>query len=106
MLCEFYLDEAGTVMLPASRTYDTPNYEIESANRRGHEDISVIQFTGLLDKHGKEIYEGDILKNSYRAELTIVKWRDLEAQYSIGGYQKETVEIIGNIYENPELLTK
>ncbi len=69
--------------------------------------LILMQFTGLLDKNGKEIYEGDILETS--GGIHKVEWD------SVGGFypfvdvscliEDGIVEIIGNIYENPELLT-
>lgn len=84
----------------------------------------VQQFTGLLDKNGKEIYEGDILKTSTIHPLEVFwmglawgfRFKDLgnleeEMICDDGGDasmkekgQFEYLEIIGNIYENPELL--
>ena len=73
------------------------------------DDIAVMQFTGFQDKNGKDIYEGDIIKKG-RNKFTI-EFRD-------GGFEMvgigivciaglcsvyKDIEIIGNIYENPEL---
>lgn len=66
------------------------------------------QFTGLLDKHGKEIYEGDVLQG--REDTYEVKWDTSMLQYVAydGGrlalWAFNDPEVIGNIYENPELL--
>jgi len=73
------------------------------------------QFTGLHDKHGKEIYEGDILNHTdYDGKPFVVKWGDGHGNHSvgywIGFYLPESnlppgkYEIIGDIYLNPELL--
>lgn len=71
----------------------------------------VMQYTGLLDKNGKEIYEGDIAKSNY-GKLYQIKWGDegywmadpLNATGDWFFLFDFTWEIIGNIYENPELL--
>lgn len=76
--------------------------------------IEIMQSTGLSDKNGKEIFEGDIL--SYRTEPVVVEYHtDMfhcrSTKYpnlSPGNYRlatlREVCEIIGNIYENPELI--
>lgn len=68
----------------------------------------VEQCTGLRDKNGKLIYEGDVVRQiskcepEYEEYITEVKWCGLG--YSL--YDKESFdyEVIGNIHENPELL--
>ena len=72
---------------------------------------TVGQFTGLLDKNGKEIFEGDLIK--YENKKFEIKY--LNARFSaieLSGTECETLgvllwndaEIIGNIFNNPELL--
>ena len=71
----------------------------------------IMQYTGINDKNGKEIYEGDILE--YNNIKYQVKWSNnfmfILTANKIGGgmlceYSMENMEIIGNIFENPELL--
>lgn len=70
-------------------------------------DKNVMQYTGLKDKNGKEIYEGDLLQ-SFNSAPRPVTFTDFE--WKIGNtalhtFESEDYEIIGNIYETPELLT-
>ena len=78
------------------------------------------QFTGLYDKNGKEIYEGDILKwkADNRLYAVVFNWGMFYASVEVcnqevyGGFplhsltDDEACEIVGNIYDNPELIKK
>ena len=80
---------------------------------------TVGQFTGLTDKNGKKIFEGDILKFSYTGknhgvegtEAVVfkngkfgVEWGWHREMVALDGFANTTIEVIGNIHDNPELL--
>lgn len=68
--------------------------------------FEIMQLTGLLDKNGKEIFAGDILKlDCWNSELYIVEnLLDFGYQYYEYILSENHMEILGNIFEHPELL--
>lgn len=71
---------------------------------RTSDNVVWLQFTGLTDKNGVGIYEGDVLKTRYGTTFyynDLVDYHLWDINNSIAFSE---VEIIGNIYQNPELL--
>ena len=88
------------------------NSKTEDLFFRDFEEVELMQYTGLKDKNGKEIYEGDIYHVGDKNIRYLVVWFDsgFEGKQlrstSYAGLKSwaKDIEILGNIYENPELL--
>lgn len=98
------------------------HWKFGETNFMSFDEIELMKSTGLKDKNGKEIFEGDIVTNG--SEIVDIKYHQTLGFYtiidgresffgnsiSIEGFEEdveefsEITEIIGNIYENPELL--
>lgn len=114
------------------RGWNQEHQEMEFDTSHYSPDLKIMQYTGLKDKNGVEVYEGDILtSNQYPFQLDgeynyhgIVEWVDELAAFYLtkrlvnsdkvgisDGISEqieniELFEVIGNIYSNPELLNR
>ena len=98
-----FLDNEITLMDSECRVWTTVQYYIAIP----------MQYTGLHDKNDREIYEGDIFILSDPKHKHIVEWSDNGFMGKQNGtlgsyiglsYWNDDIEVIGNVYENPELL--
>lgn len=77
---------------------------------RNFNDTGLMQYTGLKDMKGKEIYEGDILFETFREEYFKVVFENGSFRAEVDEYSLDLedyaniCEVAGNIYENPELM--
>lgn len=126
MFIPYFHGTLGNVVENESIYYSKEAFEKDmSTDGFGDYPTTLMQFTGIKDKNGKEIYEGDILKyrfedkeeiNSLSTGIVEVIWSDLSLGFRVTDHDEHYTfeiwddpemwefEVIGNIYENKELL--
>lgn len=104
-------NKLGTYIVTEENPHEcTQNHYIEIDEYCRVVPESVGQFTGLHDKNGKEIYEGDIVDVNYTVKYIDPDKQDEEEFHKFANddlyrfVRDKYAEVIGNIYENPELL--
>lgn len=77
-----------------------------------NKDLEIMQFTGIKDRNGTPIFEGDVVEYESLDTVTamknriVIEWDERRGEASIGFHipaVRELLEVIGNVYENPEL---
>lgn len=119
-------DELDIFLTSDGDVYEKYDYGYETCIRDITNAVEILFFTGLKDKNGKEIYEGNIARKDnviyevlwvessakFGVKVTVTDYVLSKGlafpipQYVVDGTMQCNLEVIGNIYENPDLIKK
>ena len=115
-LFDLFIELSGNMVVHTSKGIEGNFINSDNNIKFWSDRFELMQYTGLHDKNGKEIYEGDIVKfaphysgDDWKKEyIEIIEFEDGSFNYSLCniGYIDEPAycEVIGNMHQNPELI--
>ena len=113
-LGEWFDNHGKEIDLYGDEDWYTSSFEAYLDDDSHDDNFTLMQYTGLKDKNGKEIFEGDVVKCEEKKRksgwkqferIEVVEWNTEKARFDVPEeIEKFGFEIIGNIYENKELI--
>lgn len=105
-----YMSLDGGILIQATDEFINYVYDPSDVECSKDFDLTIEQCTGLKDRNGKFIYEGDYIRGNGLVSTYKVFWEDgsycLKSGVCFSQHEADYYKIIGNIHENPELVSE